>query len=87
MDQLTQEGFAIPDTAVRGTRKEKAELVEALDHSVGAVRLLEQREDRPDGAFSTSAIFALKLHSPLPLSLATPAIWRPSCLSSAGDTG
>src|SRR5260370_42429468 len=50
MGQPTPDEFAIPHTAVRATRKEKAELLEALNHSVGAVLLLEQREDRPDGA-------------------------------------
>src|SRR5215470_1707472 len=50
MGQPTPDEFAIPHTAVRATRKEKAELAEALNHSVGAVLLLEQREDRLDGA-------------------------------------
>src|SRR6516225_7153334 len=50
MGQPTPDEFAIPYTAVRSTRKEKAELVEALNHSIGAVLLFEQREDRADGA-------------------------------------
>src|SRR4029077_18921565 len=49
MGQPTPDEFAIPHTAVRSTRKEKTDLVEALNHSVGTVLLLEQREDRPDG--------------------------------------
>src|ERR1700692_5075154 len=49
MGQPTPDEFAIPHTAVRSTRKEKTDLVKALNHSVGAVLLLEQREDRPDG--------------------------------------
>src|ERR1700730_6965763 len=50
MGQPTPDELAIPDTAIRPTRKEKVELVEALNHSIGAVFLLEQFEDRPDGA-------------------------------------
>src|ERR1700739_4116989 len=50
MGQPTPDEFAIPHTAIRAARKEKAVLVEALNHRVGAVLLLEQREDRPDGA-------------------------------------
>src|SRR5271169_6193001 len=50
MGQPTPDELAIPDTAIRPTRKEKAELVEALNHSIGAVFLLEQFEERPDGA-------------------------------------
>ena len=50
MSQPTPNEFAVPYTAVRATRKEKAELMEALNHSLGAVLLLEQREDRSDGA-------------------------------------
>src|SRR5258708_40066670 len=49
MGQPTPDELAIPPTAVRSTRKEKTDLVEALNHSVGTVLLLEQREDRPDG--------------------------------------
>src|SRR5271169_4183830 len=50
MGQPTPDELSIPATAIRPTRKEKAELVEALNHSTGAVFLLEQFEDRPDGA-------------------------------------
>src|SRR6266705_6952885 len=50
MGQPPPDEFAIPHTAVRAARKEKADLVEALNHSIGAVLLLEQREDCPDGA-------------------------------------
>src|ERR1700736_3704850 len=50
MGQPTPNEFAVPHTTVRATRKEKAELVEALNHSIGAVLLLEQREHRSDGA-------------------------------------
>ena len=50
MGQPTPDELAIPDTAIRPTRKEKAELLEALNHSVGAAFLLEQFEDRPNGA-------------------------------------
>src|SRR5262249_13948994 len=46
MGQPTPDEFAIPYTAIRSTRKEKADLVEALNHSIGAVLLFEQREDR-----------------------------------------
>src|SRR4029077_9030595 len=48
MGQSTPDELAIPHTAIRSTRKEKADLVEALNHSIGAALLLEQREDRPD---------------------------------------
>src|SRR5258707_150665 len=42
MGQPTPDEFAIPHTAVRSTRKEKTDLVEALNHSVGTVRAREQ---------------------------------------------
>ena len=50
MGQPTPDEFAIPHTAIRSTWKEKTDLVEVLNHSVGAVLLFEQREDRSDGA-------------------------------------
>ena len=41
MGQSTPEQFAIPGTTVRPTRKAKAQLLEALDHGVGAALSLE----------------------------------------------
>src|SRR6516165_5918341 len=50
MGQPTPDKLAIPGTAVRPTRKQKAELVEALNDTVGAVLLLKQFEDRSNSA-------------------------------------
>jgi len=52
MGQSTPEQLAIPSTAVRPTRKAKAEILEALDHGVGGTLPLEQFEDGTNGALT-----------------------------------
>src|SRR6202030_568796 len=46
MGQSTPEQFAIPGTAIRPTRKAKAEFLESPHHGVGAALSLEYFEDR-----------------------------------------
>ena len=46
MGQPAPDKLAIPDTAVRPTRKQKSALMEALNHTVSSALLLKQVEDR-----------------------------------------
>src|SRR5215470_17336801 len=50
MSQPAPDKLAIPGAAIRSTRKQKSQLMEALNHGVGGVLLLKQFEDRSNRA-------------------------------------